>query len=342
MSETTFDVKLATKPLKDVIIVVQAKKKSNKNAKDFLVITPDFQKITPSDWNVPKTFQVEAASLDVLGSIFGDDGDITEELSITVDGSGTKDTGLTILHGGAKPYYEHVYGYASCGADPLPAGTTTTTPATFEELDERELETKRRRTPLNCFSYDTAKITGKMGDKTPDQNELKFGVNIERDSTVQDAAKITGGVIAGIVATIIIIAIILAIVGALVAMAIKRKRAEEADRKAGVKEGADKAEAQISFRMDEMENAKDLDDLEGTTSRLKGERDRLKEENQKLSADVGEEPMFCANTEDNDALVEQIKGLKTENDRLREMQSTDNSKRRRKKKKADGFGQQQE
>lgn len=342
VSETTFDVKLATKPLKDVIIVVQAKKKSNKNAKDFLVITPDFQKITPSDWNVPKTFQVEAASLDVLGSIFGDDGDITEELSITVDGSGTKDTGLTILHGGAKPYYEHVYGYASCGADPLPAGTTTTTPATFEELDERELETKRRRTPLNCFSYDTAKITGKMGDKTPDQNELKFGVNIERDSTVQDAAKITGGVIAGIVATIIIIAIILAIVGALVAMAIKRKRAEEADRKAGVKEGADKAEAQISFRMDEMENAKDLDDLEGTTSRLKGERDRLKEENQKLSADVGEEPMFCANTEDNDALVEQIKGLKTENDRLREMQSTDNSKRRRKKKKADGFGQQQE
>ena len=54
--------------------------------------------------------------------------------------------------------------------------------------------------------------------------------------------------------------------------------------------------------------------------------------------------MFCADTEDSDALVEQIKGLKTENDRLREIQSADNSKRtnRRKKKKADGFGQQRE
>merc|ERR1712051_1050432 len=103
----------------------------------------------PSEWNNPKVFKVEAAGDDVLGSIFGDDGDITEALSITVDGSGTKDNGLTILHRGAKPYYEHVYGYASCGADPLPEGTTTTTPATFKELDDRELESKRRRTPAN-------------------------------------------------------------------------------------------------------------------------------------------------------------------------------------------------
>ena len=96
--------------------------------------------------------------------------------------------------------------------------------------------------------------------------------------------------------------------------------------------------------MNEMENG-GMRDLEGTTSRLKGERDRLKEENQKLAADVGEEPMFCADTEDNDALVGQIKGFKTENDRLREMQSTDNNSKRanrRKKKKADGFGQQRE
>merc|ERR1711939_778884 len=116
-----------------------------------------------------------------------------------------------------------------------------------------------------------------------------------------------------------------------------------ADRKADVKKGADKAEADIAFRMNEMENGRNMADLEGTTSRLKGERDRLKEENQKLAADVGEEPMFCADTEDNDALVEQIKGLKGENDRLREMQQSNSSKRnRRKKKKADGFGQQQE
>jgi len=74
-------------------------------------------------------------------------------------------------------------------------------------------------------------------------------------------------------------------------------------------------------------------DLEGTTCRLKGERDRLKEENQKLAADVGEEPMLCADTEDSDALVEQIKGLKGENDRLREMQQSNRSKRNRRKKK---------
>merc|ERR1712230_168012 len=151
-----------------------------------------------------------------------------------------------------------------------------------------------------------------MGDKVPDENNLKFGVNIKRDTAV--------------------------------AMAIRRKRGEEADRKADVKKGADRAEADISFRMNEMENGRGMADLEGTTSRLKGERDRLQEENQKLAAAVGEDPMLCADTEDTEALVGQIKRLKTENDRLREIQSTDNSKRtnRRKKKKADGFGQQRE
>ena len=43
----------------------------------------------------------------------------------------------------------------------------------------------------------------------------------------------------------------------------------QADRKADVKKGADKAEADISFRMDEMEGGKDMDDLEGTGTRLK-------------------------------------------------------------------------
>merc|ERR1711970_356814 len=100
----------------------------------------------------------------------------------------------------------------------------------------------------------------------------------------------------GIVAAIIITLIVLAIAGALVAMAIRRKRGEEADRKADVKKGADKAETDISFRMDEMENGRNMEDLEGTAARLKGERDRLKEENQKLAAAVGEEPMYCADT----------------------------------------------
>ena len=35
--------------------------------------------------------------------------------------------------------------------------------------------------------------------------------------------------------------------------------------------------------------------------------------------------MFCADTEDTDALVTQIKGLKGENDRLREMQQSNSN-----------------
>merc|ERR1712151_7231 len=259
------------------------------------------------------------------------------------DGSGTQDNGHSILHRGEKPEYEHVHGYASCGAAPLPVPEGTTPQPAFKVLDDDELERMRRQTPLKCFSYDSSKITGKTGDKVPDENNLKFGVNIKRDTAGAIAIKTTTGVITGIVAAIIITLIVLAIAGALVAMAIRRKRGKEADRKADVKKGADKAEADISFRMNEMENGRGMADLEGTTSRLKGERDRLKEENQKLAAAVGEEPMLCADTEDSDALVEQIKRLKTENDRLREMQSTDNNSKRanrRKKKKADGFGQQ--
>jgi len=341
---TSFNVKLATRPHKDVIILVEAKTKTEKGQKNTVLITPSFHKFTPADWNVAKPFRVEGAGADILDNLFTDDGDILEQLSITVDGSGTQDNGHSILHRGEKPEYEHVHGYASCGAAPLPVPEGTTPQPAFKVLDDDELERMRRQTPLKCFSYDSSKITGKRGDKVPDENNLKFGVNIKRDTAGAIAIKTTTGVITGIVAAIIITLIVLAIVGALVAMAIRRKRGEEADRKADVKKGADRAEADISFRMNEMENGRGIADLDDTISRLKGERDRLQEENRNLAAAVGEEPMLCADTKDSDALVEQIKGLKTENDRLREIQSTDNSKRtnRRKKKKADGFGQQRE
>jgi len=315
---------------------VEIKRTSDKEAQDKVELTPSFQRFTKADWNTPKRFTITAASADVLGSIFSGDEALKETLSITVDSSATKDDGLSIWSASDEKY-THVLGYASCG---VPADSITS-PAE-EKLTAEELKRKRREVSQKCFSDDPKKITGK-NDQVPDKNELEFGVDVAKDNTAKQVAGATAISVGAVVAVIIIIAVILAIAGALVAMAIKRKRGEEADRKADVKKGADKAEADISFRMDEMENARDMDDLEGTGTRLKGERDRLKEENQKLAADVGEDPMYCADTEDNDALVEQIKGLKGENDRLREMQDSSKNKRtRRNKKKADGFGQQQE
>ena len=118
----------------------------------------------------------------------------------------------------------------------------------------------------------------------------------------------------------------------------KQQRADEADRKADINKGWEQAEKGMLFLTNGLEGATFF-----TWEMEKGARDRLQKQNQKLAADVGEEPMLCADTEDSDALVEQIKGLKGENDRLREMQQSNRSKRnRRKKKKADGFGQQQE
>jgi len=337
------EVKLATRPRSDVLVQVEAARKANKGDNDKVEITPSFETFTPSDWMKPRRFKVAPANADILGALFGGARVLQEQLFITVDSSGTKDTGLSIFHVADKTY-EHVLGYASCGADPLSSGdATTAAPATDSKaLEDGELERMRRQIPENCFSYDSSKITGlKEGDKVPDEHTLQFGVDVDHGA-IKDTTEITLAAGIGIVSAVTITLICLAIAGALVAKAIRRKRGEEADRKADVKKGADKAENDISFRMDEMENG-GMRDLEGTTCRLKGERDRLKEENQKLAADVGQEPMLCADTEDSDALVEQIKGLKGENDRLREMQQSNRSKRnRRKKKKADGFGQQQE
>merc|ERR1711939_431454 len=305
---------------------------SAKDAKENVDVTPPFLKFTKDNWNAPQRFKVDAASVKLLDSILSADGALKETLIISVYSDATEDDGLSIFSANDNKYTD-VLGYASCG---VPPGSGT--PAQTEgKLSNEELKSRRRTTPLNCFNADSTKITGKK-DQVADKSRLELGIDVQQDKTAQDATKV-GGVVAAIIITLIVVAI----AGALVAMAIKRKRGEEADRKADVKKGADKAEADISFRMDEMENARDMEDLEGTGTRLKGERDRLKEENQKLAAEVGEDPMFCADTEDTDALVNQIKGLKGENDRLREMQDSSNNKRtRRNKKKADGFGQQQE
>jgi len=134
---------------------------------------------------------------------------------------------------------------------------------------------------------------------------------------------------------------ILAIIGLVVAMAIRRRRGEEHDRKQDMKEKADKAHDDIEFRVDaEMEDT-GMENLEATTSKLLGERDELIEVNRKLAEDVGESPMECAMTEDQDVLIEQIKGLKGENDRLRDLQSQTRKRNKKSKKKREGFGEQQ-
>jgi len=114
------------------------------------------------------------------------------------------------------------------------------------------------------------------------------------------------------------------------------------DRKEEMKQKADQAEGNIEFRVDaEMEDT-GMEDLETTTSKLLGERDELIEVNKKLAEEVGESPMECAMTEDQDVLIEQIKGLKGENDRLRDLQSqTAKRNPKKSKKKREGFGEQQ-
>ena len=110
---------------------------------------------------------------------------------------------------------------------------------------------------------------------------------------------------------------------------IKRQRAYEADRKADIKKGAEQAEKCILFLVDGTGNGS-MGDLEDATfSTLKGARDRLQEQNQKLAADVGEELMRCA--PESHALVEQIINYS-----LREMQQSNSNKptRNRRKKKS--------
>lgn len=206
----------------------------------------------------------------------------------------------------------------------------------------KQLTTERLETKLKCFSHRSTKVTGFSPNGSPELSRLVLDVQTEDDSfdTIKVAA-VSAAVIGGVIAVIIIVLIICAIVSALAVRAIKKARGEKADKQIEDKKKADKAEGEIAFRMDEMDNMK-MDDVEGVTARLKGERDRLRDENVKLAASAGEEPMLCADTEDNEMLVAQIKELKSENDRLRDANKNNKRNRKKKKGKATGFGQQQE
>jgi len=269
---------------------------------------------------------------------------VRSDIDISVDTILTTDTGSTILQGGESVV---VLGYANCAgsrekkSDPKEKKTRRRLqgPKTQEELDM-----ERSEIAIDCFSYDSSKITGDTATKLPDANRLTLEVETA-DETFDPAPVIVvaAGIIGLIVVIIIIVVIACAVAAYFFAMAIKKKRSEEADRKADVKKDADKAEGEIAFHMDEVDVEDPMGNIEGVTSKLKGERDRLREENIKLAAAAGEEPMMCASTENPDVLVEQIKSLKGENDRLRE--GANRSKpgmQRKKKKKAAGFGQQQD
>lgn len=211
---------------------------------------------------------------------------------------------------------------------------------------QKDLDLERAEIAINCFSYDSSKVTGDQADPAavPDAGRLTLDVETEDETfDATEVVAVAAGIIGLIVVIIIIVVIACAIAAYFFAMAIKKKRSEEAERKADIKKDADKAEDEIAFHMDEVDVENPLDNIEGVTAKLKGERDRLREENVKLAASAGEEPMMCASTENPDVLVEQIKNLKGENDRLRESATqTKPGMQRKKKKKAAGFGQQQD
>jgi len=224
-------------------------------------------------------------------------------------------------------------------------GSTTTTAILDEELRkaQEDADEERLKKQTSCFSYESAKVTGK-NDLKPDKSQLALNVLV-KDETIdfQVIGVITGITAGAIVGVVILVLVILAIIGLLVAMAVRKRRGEEADRKAKMKAKADEAHDNIEFRVDAEMEDDDMEDLKSPFSKLQAERDDLMEINKKLAADVGEEPMECASTDDPDSLVEQIKSLKGENDRLRDLQSQTSQRPKKKAgKKREGFGQQQD
>jgi len=351
--EDQFTVQLATQPLADVVIFAQPNNRQ-------VQVKPDSVTFTPADWNKPQTFTVSGNGDDEKLQT-DTDGLTYAKVSIEVDTLLTQDKGMSTIAGSEVI---DVLGYANCfgakdqsNVERVKTADTTTTPAASDEsrrrlqqtnsaMSQEEADAKRQQIEINCFSYDSSKITGKKGTNQADHAVLSLDVEVG-DDTLKALCHYSsqwfgcGAVtVGGMAAVIIAIVVVMAISAAVLAASIKKKREEEHERKAEVKKGADNAEAVIDFRMDEMD---DMEDLENPASKLKAERDRLKDENEKLAAEVGEEPMMCANTEDPDVLVEQIKSLKGENDRLRDMQSGNKVRTgRKKKKKAQGFGQQKQ
>lgn len=333
--QDTFTVKLATKPIKNVVIEITTDKPN------LVDISSKSATFTPTNWNDPQTITLKG--IPDCESCLQAEGYTDAVVHILVDPFATEDAGSGSGVG-------HIYGYKDCVArvvavDPKKKATTTTT-TTIPVADgngDRRRHLSDSGTEINCFSYTSALLTGK-NDAQPDESQLKLDVRIKDESTISIPILVISGTlsaaaIGGIIGGIFAVSALITFFGFLAA---KKRRAEEINRKEDMKQKADQAATDIEFRVDaEMEDT-GMEDLETTTSKLLGERDELIEVNKKLAEEVGESPMECATTEDQDVLIEQIKSLKGENDRLRDLQSqTAKRNPKKSKKKREGFGEQQ-
>jgi len=159
------------------------------------------------------------------------------------------------------------------------------------------------------------------------------------EPNLQVVAQVTAGIVtAGIVGTLLALLAIL-LVGAFFAWRVRKKRAEEAARKADIRKSAARHEKEIVFEMDDLEEGSEMDQQD-TMQKLTAERDRLQELNIELADAAGDTPMVIAAAQFPDELVAQIKSLKTDNDRLKAAEnSRAPTKRRKKNKQQTAFGQ---
>jgi len=290
-----FTVKLATKPRKNVVIAVVS------NNVEQVVVIPESRTFTPETWDTPQEFVVKGGGDDFKVQ----QGRVTEaSVAIQVDPIATEDAGESTIDGSEVV---HVLGYKNCvgareggktakgddgakqGATQAPGASTTTTPttttpttaatttmsttttATLDEALRQALEEAneaRAKIQISCFSYTSDKVTGK-NDPKPDKSQLALNVLVTDETLdVVVIAAITGITAGVVVAVVVVVLVVLAIIGLLVAMAIRKKRGEEADRKQDMKAKADEAHDNIEFRVDaEMEDA-DMEDIKSPFSKL--------------------------------------------------------------------------
>lgn len=259
-----------------------------------------------SNWNVPQEISISLADVE---SADQPPSDVPLEISFFVDGDSTTDGGFGGTYGG----------YSDCADDEdcfnLKYGTVANTQSM-------------------CGLFQTNRTIIEYIASPDDGDDTDNG-------GLPDSA--IYGIIGGVLGLIIVIILIILILACEREKKIRKLREEEAQVKNDRLDAADHLE--IDFRLDN-ENDLDIDQLSSqlneVNQRLARERNKLKAENELLAAKAGESGISStlADTEDANQLVNQIKQLKVDNDRLREMSNAPTRPKRKKPKtkKAD-FGQ---